>query len=160
MLPPVREVQIHARHLGAELMKRRPILLAAAVVASLLAIAFSGLRTRSQYGVDAATANSKIHQRFEIPASATDVDFATNVRSSHADFAISQDVFLDWVNRHEWRLRSVSAEEPCWFAPVDGAVEPYFFAEGFTFDGMDGNVGYTGGFDAEKQRAWIVFGTN
>ncbi|TWU05447.1 hypothetical protein [Allorhodopirellula heiligendammensis] len=118
----------------------------------------NGLRTRNGHGVDAGTANSRIHQRFEIPADAKDVNYASTVWSSRADFSISKASFLKWVDKRRWKLEEVRNGKHL-FIPADSSLDSKMMSSGYVFDGMDGDVGYVGVYDDDLGRASVSYMT-
>lgn len=58
---------------------------------------------QSGRGVAAVDANRRLLYPFDLPPSATDVNFETWVKSSIADFRIGEEDFVLWCRRHGWK---------------------------------------------------------
>ncbi len=128
------------------------------VLATMLVFLITGGIERTGRGATPHVANSRIHQRFEIPPSARDVNYYTTERYSVANFGISEAEFLEWCRARGWRTSPVTPGHLGLYQDLHGrGRRPRIVRDGLTFDGLSGTVGYTGVFDRELRRASIQY---
>lgn len=113
-------------------------------------------------GVDARSANAHIHQRFELPVGATDVNYWSTVDCSRIDFKISRNAFLEWARHMNWSTIEVKETDGRFYewAVSDGA-EPRMIKSGLVFPPEYGNepVFFSGVFDDDIGRASVTYAT-
>ncbi len=87
------------------------LLLVALVVLLIAFVAYDWNR----FGIDvsACQANQSTHQRFSLPASATEIKFISTPRHSNLTFRISKGDFDLWCQAMNLHRREISPETPC-----------------------------------------------
>lgn len=113
-------------------------------------------------GVDAKEANALIHQRFELPLAAKDVNFYSTVWHTTIDFKISRKDFVEWASHMNWKTTEVGLTLPRPFYYARGFqndTEPRLVESGLVFPSEYGNekVFFSGVFDDQIGRASVSY---
>ena len=138
--------------------KLRSLFVTVAIVAFAIASALwlkHAFVGKTGSNVSAKSANRYIWASLRLPASATDVTFATDSYGCKAEFAISETEFTRWCKSNGWQITPITSPNVYFGAnpsrPV--AAKARVVGRGFHFYPADGQ----GTFDAGQSRAefWV-----
>jgi hypothetical protein len=131
------------------------------VIALSAAFVTSGCTAqKSSIAVSPDIANKTLHQRFQIPESATRVSFVTSLRDSTVEVDISQSDFLKWCDAMGWRCEEITEDRPGAIVSInsEGVISaPTLVLSGLRFDASDDESGFVGVFDAATGKANVVY---
>lgn len=108
--------------------------------------------------VTASEANDRIHQAFHLPATASHVNFSTNVRASRATFDISEANLTRWCKEDGWTLEPLRHDGQSAFTEMqdDGKWLPTHVMEhGLEFRKFEG--AFSGVYDPALGRAYVLY---
>ncbi|MFO0901075.1 MAG: hypothetical protein U0836_26915 [Pirellulales bacterium] len=108
--------------------------------------------------VTASEANDRIHQAFHLPATASHVNFSTNVRASRVTFAISEADLARWCREDGWTLVPLGNESRPGFIEMQGDGKwlcKRVVEQGLEFRKFDG--AFWGVYDPSLGRAYVLF---
>jgi hypothetical protein len=112
---------------------------------------------RSGQGVSPEEANSRVHQRIDIPRTARDVNYRSNVWLTFADFAIDESDLLEWCREYKMEPFPLNDDNQVSFRFADGRDEEFLIIDdGFSF-GTSDRCGQHGVFDRRAGRASVSF---
>ena len=116
--------------------------------------------TRIGSGVSVVEANRSVHQKFDIPPTAEDVRYSSNITHTTVDLKISRGNFLSWSRKKGWNCEPIRSEEPeiRYTLQEDGSFgDTQLVHDGLSFDEKDGDFGFFGVFDSRVGRATVIF---
>lgn len=129
----------------------------AMIAVSIVVVKWGYLQLNGQSGASqtASTANHVFSSRVVLPASASDVNFYTDLCWIEADFAISEQAFLSWCEQHGWSQNPIDAKVgavfiPARTSPIAEQGRSRIF-KGYEYQTSSG----TGVYDVDRGRACI-----
>lgn len=112
-----------------------------------------------EHGRDATAseANDRIHQAFHLPATASHVNFSTNVRASRATFAISEDDLARWCKKEGWTLEPLRNTPSAFTEMQDNGkwLPTHVVEHGLEFRKFEG--AFSGVYDPSLGRAYVLY---
>jgi hypothetical protein len=100
----------------------------------------------------AHAANQILGDELRLPAAATDVTYYVDFGAAEAEFAVSEEDFLNWCRTKGWAVQSIESVSP-YFEPMWLPSDSRPVVRGYHFSPPDGQ----GTFDADRSRAcfWV-----
>lgn len=122
-----------------------------ALAATAGVVFFRTIGPATARGVSAEAANRRLWQELQLPATASDVTYYTDSGGCEAEFAISEEPFLDWCESRGWDPQPIGSPIP-YFEPVLLPDDRRPVTRGYTITPRDGR----GVYDTDRGRAAIV----
>ncbi len=151
MFSQMRDEQVKTKRTNALLVVG---LLTATMSIAILYFLETG-KGRSGKGVSALDASRDLFHFRDIPASASDVDYDSSIRSTRVEFIIDEREFLKWCEMHHWRPNEIV--KPTIFSRAAGGGMA-IIAKGLEFSVRnESGATISGVFDRTKGRASVSF---
>lgn len=106
----------------------------------------------SDKGVSSHTANQMLPAGLRLPDTASDVTYYVDFGAAEAEFAVSEEDFVNWCRTNGWTVEPIQSVSP-YFEPMCLPTDSRPVVRGYHFSPPDGQ----GTFDADRSRAcfWV-----